>query len=145
MLGLPWFWIWVVLAAALYVGEMLTASFFLLPFAIAATVAAVAAFFLAPLWLQWLLFVVLSTIALIAFRPVAKRLTATATPERSGVDRLLGTTGNVIEGTTAAGELRARVGHEIWTVTTEPTRQLPVGSLVRVLRVDGTHLIVEEA
>lgn len=145
MLALPWFWIWVILAAALYVGEMLTASFFLLPFAIAATIATLATFFGAPLWLQWLLFIVVSAIALIVFRPIAKRMTANATPEKSGVDRLIGMTGTIIEGTTAAGRLRACVDHEIWTVTVEPARQLAADTTIRVLGVEGTHLIVEEA
>jgi membrane protein implicated in regulation of membrane protease activity len=145
MFALPWFWIWVILAAALYVGEMLTASFFLLPFAIGATIALIANFLGADLWLQWLLFILISVIALIAFRPLAKRLTAKADPEKSGVDRLVGKTGTIVEGLTQAGRMRASVDHEIWTVTTETSQQLPENTLVKVLRVEGTHLVVTEA
>jgi membrane protein implicated in regulation of membrane protease activity len=35
-----WFWVWTVLAAALIVGEIFTAGFFLLPFGLGAVVAA---------------------------------------------------------------------------------------------------------
>jgi membrane protein implicated in regulation of membrane protease activity len=140
-----WFWIWVVLTALLAVGEMLTASFFVLPFAIGTAAAALVAFFGGPLWLQWLLFVVVSAIALIAFRPLAKKLTEKAEPDKSGVDRLIGLTGVILEGTTPAGSMQARVDHEIWTVTTESDRRFPADTPVRVLSVDGTHLVVEEA
>jgi len=137
-----WFWVWVVLAAALYIGEMLTASFFLLPFAIGATVSAIATALGAPEWAQWILFVVVSIIALVLLRPVAKRVTASR-PEKSGVDRLVGMTGRVIEGTTTSGGSRARVDREIWNVATDGDERLEEGSAIRVLRVDGTHLIVK--
>jgi membrane protein implicated in regulation of membrane protease activity len=140
-----WFWIWLVLAAALYVGEMLTATLFLLPFGIGATVALVANLLGADLWLQWVLFIVVSVIALIALRPVARRLTATAEQTKSGVDRLIGTTGHIIEGSAPSGEMRARVEREVWNVATETGGHLPVDTPVTVLRVDGVHLIVEEA
>ncbi|MDR1422877.1 MAG: NfeD family protein [Coriobacteriales bacterium] len=142
MFILPWFWIWVVLAAALYVCEMLTTSFFLLPFAIGATVSAICALLLAPLWLQWLLFIVISVITLIALRPFARKISVNR-PERSGVDRLIGMTGEIIEGDAPSGEQRARIAREVWNVTLVDGRVLAVGALVRVTGVDGVHLIVE--
>jgi membrane protein implicated in regulation of membrane protease activity len=144
MLALPWFWIWVVLAAALYVGEMLSTSFYLLPFAIGATVAAITSLLGGPLWLQWLLFIVISVITLIALRPVAKRISITR-PEKSGVDRLIGMVGEIIEGNAPSGEQRARIAREVWNVTIADDAVLPVGTSVRVIGVDGVHLIVEVA
>jgi membrane protein implicated in regulation of membrane protease activity len=146
MFIVPWFWIWLVLAAILAVGEMLTASFFLLPFALGAAIAAVAHFLGAPLWLQWAAFIVVSIVALFALRPLAKRLTATAEQGTSGVDRLIGETGLIIEGNTPAGEMRARIDREVWNVACEDAAAMPlaVGTPVRVLRVDGTRLLVEE-
>jgi membrane protein implicated in regulation of membrane protease activity len=142
---LLWFWIWLVLAAVLYVGEMLTATFFLLPFGIGATLAFVANLLGLSLLLQWVIFVVVSIVALVVFRPIAKRLTANAEQTKSGVDRLIGMTGHIIEGNAPSGENRARVAREVWNVTTEAGDQLEVDTPVKVLRVDGVHLIVEEA
>jgi membrane protein implicated in regulation of membrane protease activity len=142
---LTWFWIWLILAAALYVGEMLTTTFFLLPFGIGATLALVANLLGLELWLQWVIFVVVSILALVLLRPFAKRLTAKAGQLKSGVDRLIGMTGHIIEGNAPSGENRARVDREVWNVATEAGGQLAVGTPVRVLRVDGVHLIVEEA
>ncbi|MDR1184415.1 MAG: NfeD family protein, partial [Coriobacteriales bacterium] len=137
MSPLLWFWIWIILAVILYVGEMLTATLFLLPFGIGATVAFVANLCGAELWLQWVVFVVVSVITLIFLRPVAKRLTANAENEKSGVDRLIGMTGCIIEGNAPSGESRARVDREVWNVATESGEYLSVDTPVKVLRVDG--------
>lgn len=145
MSELPWFWIWLVLAAALYVGEMLSLTFFLLPFGIGATVAFVSVIFGAPLWLQWTLFIVVSIISLMALRPIYKRLVHKADKEKVGVDRLIGMTGKIIEGKAPSGEMRARVAREVWNVAADSGDTYPVDTPVKVLRVDGVHLIVEKA
>ena len=141
MEALPWFWFWIILAAALSVGEILTASFFLLPFALGAAIAAVIEALGGNLLWQWLAFVVLSVIALILFRPLAKRIT-NQNPQRSGVDRLIGTIGKVIEGQSLAGENRVRVGTEIWNVVSEDGSTLAVDCAIEVVAVEGAHLIV---
>jgi membrane protein implicated in regulation of membrane protease activity len=141
MEALPWFWIWVVLAAALCVGEMFTAAFFMLPFAVGAAVSAVATALGAPLPLQWLLFIIVSVIALFLLRPFAKRMTIDTT-KKSGVDRLIGSTGLIINGNAPEGEARARVDREEWNVLTEDGSVPQVGTRIRVRGVDGTHLIV---
>jgi len=138
---IPWFWVWVVLAAALSVGEMLTTSFFMLPFALGAAVAALIEAFGGDLVWQWVVFTVVSVVALILFRPLARRITPTAT-QKSGVDRLIGMSGKVIEGQSLAGEGRARVSTEVWNVVTEDGGRPPVDSTIEVLAVEGAHLIV---
>jgi membrane protein implicated in regulation of membrane protease activity len=77
-------------------------------------------------------------------RPLARRLTAKAEQTKSGVDRLIGMTGRIIEGNAPSGENRARIAREVWNVATEAGDHLTVDTPVRVLRVDGVHLIVEE-
>jgi len=143
MESLPWFWIWLIAAALLYVGEMLTTTFFLLPFGLGATVAVIADLLGASLWLQWVLFVIVSVLALIFVRPLFKRMTSRADKVKAGVDRLIGMTGTIIQGNAPSGENRARIAREVWNVSTETGEQLPVDTQVRVLRVDGVHLIVE--
>jgi membrane protein implicated in regulation of membrane protease activity len=144
MPSVVWFWIWIVLAAVLYVGEMLTATFFLLPFGVGATAALVASLLGIELWLQWIVFIVVSVIVLIALRPLARRLTAKAEQTKSGVDRLIGVTGLITEGNAPSGEMRARIDREVWNVATETGKHLTIDTPVKVLRVDGVHLIVEE-
>jgi len=142
---LPWFWIWLVAAAMLFVGEMLTTTFFILPFAFGATVALFAQMLGADPWLQWSLFVGVSILSLVFVRPIFKRLTSKAEPELAGVDRLIGMNGVIIEGTAPSGGNRARVAGEIWNVEAENGMYLMVGTTIRVLRVDGVYLVVEVA
>jgi membrane protein implicated in regulation of membrane protease activity len=144
--ALPWFWIWVVLAAVLCVGEMFTLSFFLLPFAIGAVIAAVANLVGADLLWQWAIFVVASVIALAALRPVANRVTR-ETGMRTGSDRLVGVVGEVIEGSPPNGMLRVRADREEWNAqlegaSPEPSQAPDVGAAVEVVAIEGTRLIV---
>jgi membrane protein implicated in regulation of membrane protease activity len=139
-----WFWVWLLLAALLFVGEMLTTTLFLLPFAIGASAALAAQVLGGALWLQWLLFVVVAVGALFALRPLARKLTAHSKKQVSGVDRLIGKTGEIIEGNAPSGESRARVEREIWNVNILNGPKPAVGTTVKVLAVNGTHLIVEE-
>jgi len=145
MSELPWFWIWLIAAAMLYVGEMLTTTFFILPFAFGATIALLAQLLGADPWIQWALFVIVSVLCLVFIRPLFKRLTSKAEPEQAGVDRLIGMTGVIIEGTAPSGGNRARVAGEVWNVATENGSYLTVGTAVRVLRVDGVYLVVATA
>ena len=140
---IPWFWVWLVAAALLFVGEMLTTSFFLLPFGLGALIAMIAQIFGAELWLQWVFFVAVSVLGLIFLRPLFKRLTSSAEKVAAGVDRLIGMTGTIIEGNAPSGENRARIAREVWNVATETGEHLAVDTKVKVLRVDGVHLIVE--
>ena len=53
-----WFWIWAVLAAFFYVGEIFTAAFFMMPFGVGATVAALLAYLDLNVAWQWAAFIV---------------------------------------------------------------------------------------
>jgi len=145
MSSLPWFWIWIVLAAALYIGEMLTVGFFLLPFAIGATAALITAIFNVPVGIQWAVFIVVSLIALVATRPLARRITARGGNVKSGVDRLIGMDGEVLDQKAPDGTYRARVAREIWNVSTDEECELSPGMKIHVVRVEGTRLIVTVA
>ena len=141
MEALPWFWIWVLLAAVLCIGEMFTLSFFLLPFAVGAAVTAIANVLGANVIVQWVIFVVVSVVALVALRPVARRITK-PTNIRSGVERLIGSVGEVIEGQAPEGLIRIRVEREEWNASFEDGCRPDIGSKVKVIGVDGTRLIV---
>jgi membrane protein implicated in regulation of membrane protease activity len=147
MEALPWFWIWIVLCAVLCVGEMLTASFFMLPFAVGSGVAAIANALGAPLGLQFALLIVVSILALAALRPLANRITKNNT-EKAGAERLVGSFGEVIG--SAGGpnardgkrEFRVLVERDEWNAVCADGTVLSAGTEVEVLKVEGAHLIV---
>ena len=137
-----WFWVWAGLAAILIVGEIFTAGFFLLPFGIGAAVAAALAFFDVPLGWQWAAFLVVSTVLLFSLRRFSDRVTHEP-PEKMGVDRLIGKRARVIEEIEPGdGAGRVRIAREEWRADSAVDRAIPVGTVVVVERVEGTHLVV---
>ena len=68
-----WRWLWTVFAIAMGIGEIFTAGFFLLPFAIGATAAAVLAWTGVSLLAQWLVFFGVSLIAIVYLRRFIRR------------------------------------------------------------------------
>ena len=142
MEAIPWFWIWIVLAALLFIGEMLSLSFFLLPFAIGAVFAAILN--AVGLSLSWQLtaFIVISAISLAALRPFARKITKKASHTKAGAERLIGMQGAVVEGQSAALEFRVIVGGEPWNARTPEGFKPKLGTTVEVLAIDSNSLIV---
>ena len=138
----PWFWVWVMLAAILLIAEIFTATFFLLPFGVAAAVAAVLEYLGVSVGWQWVAFIAVSAALLVVVRRYADRLTHEP-PILTGVDRLLGQPGVVVEQITPRSvEGRVRVEREEWRADSADGTTLAVGTVVTVERIDGTHLVV---
>ena len=139
------FWIWVAIAAVFIVAEIFTAGFFLFPFAVGAGLAALINFLGLPSWLQWICFLGLSGVLVLASRRLADRFSHEP-PEKVGVDRLIGQTGLVIEPIdqmTDSG--RVRIKKDEWRATSADESKIDANERVRVVRVEGAHLVVEKA
>jgi membrane protein implicated in regulation of membrane protease activity len=141
-----WFWIWLIVAASLFVTEMLTVTFFVLPFAIGATTAMIVSLFNWGVGWQWVVFLVVSVLALAVCRPLANRLTRGSTT-KSGVDRLIGLDAVIMDQAAPSGMRRAKVDGELWNVMLEPglegyTSEIAIGERVYIMGVEGTRLIV---
>jgi membrane protein implicated in regulation of membrane protease activity len=142
-----WRWIWMVTAAVLVVGEMVTpAAFFFLPFAVGAFVAALTAFAGASVGLEWLAFVGVSGAAFAGLWPLGRRLDRQSGGVLSGVgaNRLLGKQAVVLEDIPDMPHDTGlvRVERERWKAESLTGDPIPAGSTVLVSRVDGTRLIV---
>lgn len=137
-----WFWMWVGLAAVLIVGEMFTAGFFLLPFGLAAVVAAALNYAGLAIGWQWAAFLAASALLMLSLRRFADRVTHEP-PEKVGVDRLIGKVGTVIEPVEPSdGGGRVRIEREEWRADSASDETIPHGARVVVERIVGTHLVV---
>lgn len=139
-----WLWLWVGAAVVLGIGEMVTAGFFLLPFAIAAVVSAI----LALLGVNWIIqlvaFAVFSVLSLIFLRRFAKSEEDIMHPV--GAKRYLNAKGTVIETVDPfTGEGRVRVETEEWRATTDLEQTLEPGTPVIVVEVRGSRMVVQPA
>ncbi len=142
-----WAGIYVAAAAAFGLGEIsMAGTFFLLPFAIGALVAAVVSLLGAPLLVSFPIFLAASFGVFLGFRPLARRLDADL-PDVAGIgaNRLVGATGTVMEAIPATGGEAGmvRVEAEEWKAATHTGIGLPAGAMVRVIEVRGTRLVVE--
>ena len=139
-----WRWIWIIAAAVFAVGELATpGSFFLLPFAVGALLAALLAFADVSVAVEWVIFIGASVATLLALRPVAHRLNRSSHDAGVGSRRLLGQSAVVLRDIPGTGELGlVRVHREKWRAESTDGSPIPSGSLVRVADVQGTRVIV---
>lgn len=136
-----WRWVWTGLAVVMGIGEIFTAGFFLLPFAIGAVAAAVLAWVGAGVLTQWLTFVAVSVASLLYLR---RFVGAQGDQPAVGANRWVAARGVVIEAIepdSATGLVR--VDGEEWRATA--TTRLGPGTRVVVTEVRGTRLVVEPA
>ena len=137
-----WRWIWVIGAAALGVGEMLTAGLFMLPFAIGAAAAAILAFANVAVPIQIGVFIAGSILSLWGIKRFAWSNREPIHPV--GAKRYVDARGTVIERIDrVAGTGRVRLETEQWRATTVLDEVIEVGTEVRVVDVTGARLVVE--
>ncbi|MBA2282559.1 MAG: NfeD family protein [Actinomycetota bacterium] len=140
-----WRWVWIVLAAAFFAGEMTTpGSFFLLPFAIGAAVAGILAFAGVSVAVEAVVFLVVSVLVFAGMRPLARRLDQGGATEGIGSRRLIGQVATVLEPIPAGShELGlVRVHREEWRAEVIGGVALEVGATVQVVAQQGTRLVV---
>ena len=136
--------LWVVLAAALAIGEVLTLGFLLGLLALAAVVAGVVAAVGGGVVLQLLVFIVASIASLLLIRPVAKRHLQTPARLRTGTAALVGTKALVTQRVDDLGG-QVKIGGEIWSARAYLDGQvLEPGARVEVAKIDGATALVYE-
>ena len=135
--------VWAIVAILSGIGELLTGSFFLLPFVIGAAAAGIAAAFGAELAVVLPLFLVVSLGSLVWLRRFADRFNEQAPVIQAGAGRYIGAVGSVtvdIEGST---EGRMQMDGQSWRALSANREAIAAGTQVRVVEVRGTALIVE--
>ncbi len=138
-----WTGVWIAAAAVLAVGEMVTAGFFLLPFAIGAASSTILALAGVGTALQLISFAVVSLIALYMIQRFAARDT-NGEAAKVGSARYVGATAIVTEPINRkTGSGTVKLGTEVWRATTNTDAVIPEGTEVIVAEVSGVRLVVE--
>ena len=114
-------------------------------FSAGALVAMVASFFGAAVWLQALLFLVVSSVLVVLLWPFIKKF---LNPKltKTNVDAIVGSEGYVttdIDNVSATGQVK--LGAMEWTARSTSGSNIPKGSLIRVDRVEGVKVYVSKA
>ena len=137
--------VWVVVAIALAVGEVLTPGlFFLGPVALAAGAAALASLLGAGPAASLIVFILGSLASLAFLRPVARRHVRMPAISRTGTDALVGRKALVTKKVDAHGG-RVRIGGEEWSARAYLDDQvLDEGASVDVIQIEGATALVAE-
>ena len=135
---------WVVLLIILIVVEAVTAQMVTIWFAAGAVAAMIAELLNAQVWLQWVVFIAVSVIALIATRPLVRKLTETKV-QPTNADRYIGQVAVVteeIDNVAAKGQVS--VSGTVWTARSSDGTVIPKDEKVTVEKIEGVKVIVKK-
>ena len=136
--------IWIIIAAALILAEIFSASFFAGPIGLGCLIAAVMAEpGFSTSW-QLASFGTSSILLLLIVRPLWKKLMVNPNKDlESGVERYEGQPGTITETIDYnSGQGRVKIGGESWRAISDKNIVIEKGSRVTVLRVEGSKAVV---
>lgn len=143
-LGENWWALWLTVFLAFAVVEMLTLDLFFIMLGGGALAALVSHFAGADLWLQIVVFCIVSLLMIVFVRPVAmKHLRKGPADQLSNVDRLIGQSALVMESVSTAGGL-VKIGGDVWSARSTGGT-IAAGESVLVTRIDGATAVVSPA
>ena len=135
--------VWIIAIIVFLVLEAMTAGLVTIWFAVGALAALLSALFGAPLWLQLLWFFLISVVALIATRPLARKYINSRT-QATNADMYVGKECAVTETIdNIAGTGAAKVAGKVWTARSADGSIIPAGTRAEALRIEGVKLIVK--
>ena len=135
--------LWLIAVIVFVVAEAATTALISIWFAVGALGGLIAAVLGGSVWVQIVVFLVLSGRSLALIRPFAARLLKISRVP-TNADRVIGKTAVVTEDIdNVEGKGQVNVSGQIWSARSEHNVVLPVGAEVRVLRIEGVKLFVE--
>ncbi len=135
---------WVALIVVFLIIEALTTQLVTIWFAIGAGGALAAQMLHAPEWAQWVVFIALSAVLLVATRPLARRMRKKVQP--TNADAAIGRTAVVTQAIdNDAGKGQVKLDGNVWTARSADGKAIEEGRLTVVKAIEGVKLIVEAA
>lgn len=134
--------VWLVLLVVFLLTEAATVTVTTMWFATGSLAAMLAALLGAEIWLQAVLFAVVSVALLLALRPLVKKY---ITPKlaRTNIDSVIGSQGVVLERIdNIAGTGRVKLGGMEWSARSTTGEAYEEGTLITVDRIEGVKVFV---
>ena len=135
--------VWIVLAVVLGIIEAATVSLVSIWFAVGAIVAIIPAYFGAPLWVQILVFLVVSAVCFVFTKRFFKDVIKVK-KQPTNADGLIGEDGIVTaEIDNLSGEGKVFISGLTWSARSSNGENIPEGAVVTVRKIEGVTLIVK--
>lgn len=136
--------IWTALLVLFTLGEAASVGLTSIWFAAGSLAALICALLEGPWPLQIALFIAVSTLTLLAFRPLAKKY-LNSKVEPTNADRVIGSIATVAEDIdNLKGTGRVQIGAMPWAARSEDGFPIPAEALVQVKRIEGAKVYVEK-
>lgn len=137
--------IWIVALVVFLIIEGATVGLVSVWFALGSLCAMIASMLNAQLWLQIVLFIVVSAVSMYFTRPIVKKyINGRVVP--TNADAVIGSECRVVETIdNIAGTGAVYVGGKTWTARSTDDTVIPEGELVTAERIEGVKLIVAKA
>ena len=137
--------LWLVLMIVFVVAELVTVGLVSIWFAAGALAALLVAIFGGNIWIQIILFAVVSIVLLFATRPLARKF-FNSRLVRTNADTLIGEKVRITERVSNADQTGAAVANgQEWTVRANNDKDIfEVGEPAQVTRIEGVKLIVDK-
>lgn len=134
---------WIVLLVVLIIVEAATAQLVTIWFAAGAAAALIAELCDLQQWLQWVIFIAVSAVTLIATRPLVRKITK-KTVQPTNADRCIGETAVVTEEIdNIEGRGMVHVNGVTWTARSSDGTVFKKDERVTVEKIEGVKLIVK--
>ena len=138
--------LWLCAVAILGVAEALTVTLTCIWFAVGALAAMIVALFGGELWLQILVFAIVSLVCVLALRPLAKTKIGGSQKVPTNAVRIIGQEVIVKEEIdNIAGTGAVAIDGTVWTARSTADAPIAAGCRVRVQRIEGVKVIVAPA
>lgn len=136
--------VWLVMLVIFLVTEAATVSMVSAWFAGGALAALIVCFLGGPAWLQALVFFTVSIVLLALLRPLARKYFQPRLI-KTNADSLVGSTCLVVEAIdNLTGTGRVKVGDVTWSARSQRGDPIPAGEQVKILKIQGVKVYVEE-
>ena len=132
---------WLITFLVLTFIELITVNLVSIWFSIGAVAALISSYFTDNIYIQIIIFIVVSSISLILTRKIVSKLRGNDF-EKTNLDRVIGKIGIVTEEITKLEPGEVKVDGKKWSAIS--TKKIDVGSKVEILSIDGVKLKVKE-
>lgn len=133
--------VWIIAFLILLFIELITVNLVTIWFAIGSLAAYIATYFTTNVTIQIIVFIVVSIISLIVTKPLTKKIRKREI-EPTNSDRVIGKEGIVTKDISRNSYGEVKVKGNAWTATSK--NEIPKGTQVKVLKIEGVKLLVEE-
>lgn len=138
------FWIWLTTAIVMAVIEAITPALVTIWFMFGAVSAMLTAAFGANVFVQLVVFIVVSTVLLIVTRPLARKILKQDEKATTNADRIIGETGIITEEVcNIENRGQVMVLGQCWSAKSETGEIIPSGEMVTILNIEGVKALVK--